>query len=98
MTSVADLVASAAATEQRSRTLFGETITFDEPSHITPPCANLLPTAPLQIDTKPGFGSGASTLYTAPPTAPRQGPIPAEYSEASAAELDARIIAAKETL
>jgi len=98
MTSVADLVASAAATEPRSRTLLGETITFGEPSDITTTCDNQLPTAPWQIDTKPGYGPGASTLDTAPTTAPRQGPIPAEYTEASAAELDARIIAAKETL
>ena len=62
MTSVADLVASAAATEQRSRTLLGETITFGEPSDITTTCDNQLPTAPWQIDTKPGWWSRCFNL------------------------------------
>ena len=98
MTSVADLIASAAATEQRSRTKLGDTITFGEPTDITTTCDSQLPTAPWQIDTEPGYGPGASTLDTAPATTPQQGPIPAEYTQASAEELDARILAAKETL
>ncbi|MDN6500058.1 MAG: quinolinate synthase NadA, partial [Yaniella sp.] len=84
MTSVADLIASAAATEQRSRTKLGDTNTFGEPTDITTTCDSKLPTAPWQIDTEPGYGPGASTLDPAPATTPQQGPIPAEYTQASA--------------
>ena len=98
MTSVANIIASAATVEQRSRTMLGDTITFGEPADITTTCDSQLSTEPWQIDTEPGYGPGASTDDEAPSTAPHQGPIPAEYTDASEAELDARIVAAKETL
>ncbi|WP_425579835.1 quinolinate synthase NadA [Yaniella flava] len=78
--------------------MLGDTITFGEPTDITTTCDSQLSTEPWQIDTEPGYGPGASTNDEAPSTAPHQGPIPAEYTDASEAELDARIIAAKETL
>lgn len=98
MTSVADLIDSAAATEKRNRTVLGDTITFGQPADITTTCDSELATDPWQLDTQLGYGPGASTQDTAPTTTPRQGPIPSEYTEASAQELDARIVAAKETL
>src|SRR5699024_2471897 len=98
MTSVANIIASAATVEQRSRTMLGDTITFGEPTDITTTCDSQLSTEPWQIDTEPGYGPGASTNDEAPSTAPHQGPIPAEYTDASEAELDARIVAAKEML
>lgn len=98
MTSVANIIASAATVEQRSRTMLGDTITFGEPADITTTCDSQLSTEPWQIDTEPRYGPGASTDDEAPSTAPHQGPIPAEYTDASEAELDARIVAAKETL
>lgn len=98
MTSVANLIASAAATEQRSRTMLGDTITFGEPADITTTCDSQLDTDPWQIDTQPGYGPGASTDDSAPSTTPHQGPIPTEYTEASDEVLDARIVAAKATL
>ena len=45
-----------------------------------------------------GYGPGSSMGDTIPVGSPRQGAIPSEYREASAEELDARIVAAKETL
>lgn len=45
-----------------------------------------------------GYGPGSSMGDTIPVGSPRQGAIPAEYREASAEELDARIVRAKETL
>ena len=98
MTSVANIIASAATAEQRSRTMLGDTITFGEPTDVTTTCDSQLSTEPWQIDTEPGYGPGASMDDQAPSTTPHQGPIPAEYTEATEAELDARIVAAKETL
>lgn len=98
MTSVAHLIASAAATEQRSPTTLGDTIAFGEPTATTTTCDSELTSTPWQIDTQPGYGPGASTHDSAPATTPRQSPIPAEYTEASEAELEARIVQAKEVL
>lgn len=98
MTSVANLIASAAATEQRSRTTLGDTITFGQPTDISTTCDSELTTDPWQVDTQQTYGPGASMDDTAPSTTPQQGPIPATYTEASEAELEARITAAKTTL
>src|SRR5699024_5871218 len=98
MTSVANLIAAAAKTEQHSRTALGDTIAFGQPTDITTTCDSQLTTDPWQIDTELGYGPGASTEDTAPTTTPQQGPIPAEYTQASEEELDARIMAAKEKL
>jgi len=55
--------------------------------------------APWLFDSgAPGYGPGASVADPIPADTPRQGELPAEYREASAAELDARIAAAKKTL
>ncbi|OZG51644.1 quinolinate synthetase [Pseudoscardovia radai] len=48
--------------------------------------------------TKPGYGPGASALDMFPRNAPRQQPLPKEYTDASDAELQERIIEAKRTL
>ena len=53
---------------------------------------------PWAIDRSPGYGPGASVADAVPGDAPRQGPLPARYTEASDAELHARIGAAKERL
>lgn len=98
MTSVANLIASAASAEARSRTLLGDTITFGAPDGMTTTCDSQLATDPWQIDTALGYGPGASTDDVAPASTPHQGPIPLEYTQASEAELDARITAAKATL
>lgn len=95
MTSVADLIASAATTEKRDRTVLGDTITFGQPEDITTTCDSQLDTDPWQIDVQPGYGPGASTQDTAPTTTPRQGPLPSEYTQASEAELEERILAAR---
>lgn len=98
MTSVANIIATAAKTEQHSRTVLGDTIAFGRPTDITTTCDSQLTTDPWQIDTELGYGPGASTNDTAPTTTPQQGPIPAIYTQATQEELDARIIAAKEQL
>ena len=61
-------------------------------------CSADLADGPWEIDTRPGYGPGASMGDVIPTGAPRQGELPAEYREASDAELDARIRAAKDTL
>lgn len=98
MTSVANLIAAAAATEQPSRVSLGSTIPVGEPANFTTTCDSQLPTEPWEIDTQPGYGPGASTHDIAPAETPRQTPIPAEYTEASQQELDERIRSAKAQL
>jgi len=98
MTSVANLIATAAATEQRSRVPLGNTIPVGAPTSPTSTCDSQLATDPWQIDTQPGYGPGASTDDTAPANTPHQSPIPAEYTQASQPELEARIRAAKAQL
>lgn len=98
MTSVAQLIATAAATEQRQPTVLGETIGFGAPANLTTTCDSQLTTTPWQVDTHPGYGPGASTHDTAPASTPHQGPIPTQYTSASEAELHARIVAAKQAL
>lgn len=63
-------------------------------------CDTDLATAPWVIDAQPegGYGPGASAGDIPPFDAPRQGPLPTEYTEASAEELRERIAAAKGTL
>ena len=98
MTSVADLIATAANAEQRNRTMLGETIAFGQPTDITTTCDNQLTTDPWHVDTTLGYGPGASTQDVAPVTTPQQGPIPAGYTQASDAELAERIRNAKAEL
>ncbi|GAB2450506.1 quinolinate synthase NadA [Xylanimonas ulmi] len=61
-------------------------------------CAPDLAQGPWDFDTVPGYGPGASLGDVAPPSAPRQGALPAEYRESSDDELRARITAAREAL
>jgi quinolinate synthase len=62
-------------------------------------CSSALADDPWQIDAaSAGYGPGASQLDHIPFSAPRQGIIPTEYRNASAAELDLRIRAAKHSL
>ena len=62
-------------------------------------CSSRLLDAPWDVDSAgPGYGPGASMADTLPAGAPSQGTIPQEYREASAEELDRRILAAKAEL
>lgn len=61
-------------------------------------CTTELAAAPWEIDTRPGYGPGASMGDVLPTGSPRQGELPRAYREASAEDLDARITAARATL
>lgn len=61
-------------------------------------CAPELAASPWTLDPVPGYGPGASMGDVIPVAAPRQGRLPDEYQRASAEDLHARIIAAKQTL
>ncbi|MHA7986104.1 quinolinate synthase NadA [Rathayibacter sp. CAU 1779] len=62
-------------------------------------CATDLVDAPWTFDLgMPGYGPGASMADPIPADSPRQGELPQEYRDASAAELAERIRSAKETL
>jgi quinolinate synthase len=61
-------------------------------------CAPELANGPWDFDARPGYGPGSSMGDVIPTGSPRQGELPREYREASEAELDARIRAAKATL
>lgn len=63
-----------------------------------PTCATDLAAGPWDFDARPGYGPGSSMGDVIPTGAPRQGELPAEYREASEAELGERIRAAKTTL
>lgn len=53
---------------------------------------------PWTVDRRPGYGPGASVGDAIPGDAPRQGPLPARYTEASDEELHEWILAAKARL
>jgi quinolinate synthase len=66
-------------------------------------CSSALAEGPWIFDTPdktavPTYGPGASMADIAPGSTPRQGVIPQEYRQASAAELDLRIRAARHAL
>jgi quinolinate synthase len=62
-------------------------------------CSTALAEDPWVIDAgTPGYGPGASMWDILPPDSPHQGTLPREYRQASKAELDLRIRAAKHTL
>src|SRR5699024_4396932 len=62
-------------------------------------CSTSLLDAPWDVDAAgPGYGPGASMADPIPAGSPAQGEIPKEYREASAEELDRRILAAKAEL
>jgi quinolinate synthase len=69
----------------------------EEPVQTT--CSTKLVEAPWTWDEpKAGYGPGASMADVLPVTAPRQGVLPQEYRQASPAEIDLRIRAAKHAL
>ena len=62
-------------------------------------CSTSLAKAPWVIDAgTPGYGPGASMWDVLPPDSPHQGVLPREYRQATKAELDLRIRAAKHSL
>lgn len=62
-------------------------------------CSPSLAKGPWEFDGGPlGYGPGASSADVIPTDSPRQGALPAEYKEASDAELHERIRAAKQKL
>ncbi|WJY67915.1 quinolinate synthase NadA [Corynebacterium auris] len=61
-------------------------------------CDAQLPAEPWEVDQNNSYGPGASRADAFPPVAPRQGPVPARYTQASPAELDAMIEEAKKKL
>ncbi len=61
-------------------------------------CDTQLSDEPWQIDRDPGYGPGASASDEIPTEAPRQGPLPARYTDASEAQLTEWIVEAKATL
>jgi quinolinate synthase len=78
-------------------------ISRDEAAASTSPvrtCSPGLAQEPWAFDAPlmPDYGPGASMHDTAPPATPRQGQLPEEYRTATEAELDQRILAARETL
>jgi quinolinate synthase len=61
-------------------------------------CSSALADAPWTFDAEPTYGPGASMADHLPTPPPRQPGLPAEYRNASPAELDLRIRAAKASL
>ena len=61
-------------------------------------CDSGLAKDPWAIDQAPGYGPGASLADEIPSSAPRQGPLPARYTQASDEELHQWIIDAKAAL
>ena len=61
-------------------------------------CSTDLAQGPWEFDTTPGYGPGSSMGDIIPSGSPRQGELPAVYREADAADLHARIRAAKAAL
>ncbi|GAA1696939.1 quinolinate synthase NadA [Microbacterium sediminicola] len=61
-------------------------------------CGTDLGDAPWQVDTRPGYGPGASVGDVIPTGAPRQGELPREYRDADADEIERRIHAARDQL
>lgn len=61
-------------------------------------CDAQLPAEPWEVDQNNSYGPGASQADAFPRVAPRQGPVPERYTQASPAELDAMIEGAKKKL
>lgn len=61
-------------------------------------CGTDLAKDPWVIDQQPGYGPGANVGDDIPTSAPRQGPLPARYRDATEEELDSWIRAAKSQL
>lgn len=108
MTSVHELISTAALREREARTAAAsQSRPAPARSHRRPialratgvsSCDSGLSQDPWQIDREPGYGPGASTVDRAPDDAPRQGPLPERYTSASDEQLAAWIVAAREAL
>ena len=106
MTSVAELIrrtaeaeAEAEASSERERTsLPGHRRPIVLQSTGASSCDSGLASDPWAIDRDPGYGPGASAADSVPGAAPRQGPLPERYTNASDEELDRWILDAKSTL
>jgi quinolinate synthase len=61
-------------------------------------CSSGLTESPWEFDAVEGYGPGASMADPIPAGSPHQGTLPREYRQASAADLDLRIRAAKTVL
>ena len=61
-------------------------------------CGTGLARDPWAVDRDSGYGPGASRADAAPGSAPRQGPLPSRYTEASQEQLDRWIVKAKAAL
>jgi quinolinate synthase len=64
----------------------------------TSTCSSALADAPWNFDATPAYGPGASMEDHLPSNSPRQPGLPSEYRNATPAELDLRIRAAKHAL
>ena len=104
MTSVHELIRTAAEREQRGAT---QTVSPVRPDGRKPialaatglsTCGTDLADAPWKIDLVNSYGPGASADDAIPGSAPRQGPLPERYRSASDAELDRWITEAKAKL
>lgn len=101
MTSVAELIRQAAEAET------AQEAPAPAPAHRKPialratglaSCDTDLVRDPWAIDLRPGYGPGASDADVIPADAPRQGALPARYTNASDEELDRWIVEAKAKL
>ncbi|GAB3185141.1 quinolinate synthase NadA [Nesterenkonia halophila] len=61
-------------------------------------CNESLPDGPWEFDAAPGYGPGASEADPIPDPVTRPGQLPEEYRSLDEAELQRRIVAARETL
>ncbi|GAA1630565.1 quinolinate synthase NadA [Leucobacter chromiireducens] len=108
MTSVHELIRGAAEREAATRATGGDERSDPAtPAHRRPiilratgltSCDTELADDPWSIDRAPGYGPGASSADGIPNDAPRQGPLPRSYTDATDEELTARIVAAKAAL
>ena len=105
MSSVAELISRAAATEAAAQA--PAQAPAQTPGHRRPivlratgasSCDTGLARDPWAIDRAPGYGPGASSDDHIPGDAPRQGPLPARYTDASEEQLDRWIVETKEQL
>lgn len=107
MTSVHELIRGAAEREAAARDTDARAPRVHATPHRKPialratgisSCDTGLTGDPWAIDRDPGYGPGASAADGIPGDAPRQGPLPARYTEASDEQLNDWILAAKATL
>ena len=105
MTSVHELIRAAAERERTARP--PQQPAGGQASHRRPialratgvsSCDSGLARDPWAIDRAPGYGPGASAPDPIPGDAPRQGPLPQRYTDASDAQLHEWIVAAKQQL